>query len=115
MHLRYLTITEDELEQLRAQLDAVLDIYRGKDASGGFIDTVQYTRAQTCPDLAAEADFEDYIENYEQTSSDLVFDYDGFGSVRVRVSLINGSVWIRNAVPEEIIDHVFRAVLRVKG
>lgn len=114
MKLSLVEITKDELEELKTELGAVLDIYRGKDTSGSEIDTLELSKAPSCGDLADAADFDDYVDNYEPSSVDFLFDYDGFGEVRIRVSTYNGSIWFRTAVPEEIIDHVYDALKKIK-
>jgi hypothetical protein len=114
--LRLLAISEDELEALRKELHAKLDIYRGRNiVPDAIVDTVQYTRSPTCDDLAEEAEFAEYIADYESASVDLLFDDPAIGEVRARVSTLNGSIWFRNAVPAHVIDEVLNALLRVKG
>ena len=115
MTLSLLGISNDELDDLKDELAAVLDIYRGKDSSGSEIDTLELTKAQTCVDLSLAADFDEYVENYEPASVDFLFDYDGVGQVRIRVSTFNGSIWFRTSVPEEVIDYVYAALRKVKG
>ena len=57
-----------------------------------------------------ETEFNQETANLEPISMDLLFDADGFGEVRIHVSVINGSIFIRTAVPEHVIEYV-RAVL----
>jgi acyl-CoA synthetase (AMP-forming)/AMP-acid ligase II len=63
MTLSLLGISNDELDALKNELGAVLDIYRGKVSSGSEIDALELTKAQTCIDLSLAADFDDYVEN----------------------------------------------------
>jgi hypothetical protein len=111
----YVTFNEADLDQIQSRLGAALDIYRGRSATESVVDTMQLTRSPGCVDLAAEEVFRDYVRDYEMASADFVFSYPGFGDVRVRVSTIHGSVWIRTSVTEDVIDHVFDVIRQVKG
>lgn len=115
MNLRQLEISQDELDDLKTELGAVLDIYRGKDSSGSDIDTLELTKALACADLASADDFDELVRNYDASSVDFLFDYPGIGDVRIRVSTLNGSIWFRTAVPEDVIDYVFAALRSIQG
>jgi hypothetical protein len=111
----YVTIDDVELEDFKNRLGAVLDTYRGRTSTGSDIDTLQLTRSLDCEDLAGVPDFQTYTSGYEPASVDFVFNYPTVGDVRVRISTVNGSVWFKKGVPEEIIDHVYQVMREVKG
>jgi hypothetical protein len=113
--LAYIRLNENELDQIKQRLGAALDLFRGRPSTASDIDTLELTKALSCPDLAEAQEFQDFTDGYETASVDFVFPYDGLGDVKVRVSLVNGSVWFRSAVTEAVIDHVFEIVRRVKG
>jgi hypothetical protein len=115
MNVSRVTLSQTDVDKLQAKLDAALDIYRGRSSTESVIDTLELSKSAACVDLASEDVFKEYIKDYETASVDFVFSYPGFGDVRVRVSTVNGSIWIRTAVREEIVDHVFEAVRSVKG
>lgn len=111
------TISYKEFLALRDELSAILDVYRGRDATGTSVfGTRAFTRQEAVSeDLLDEQEFKDEIDDLEPVSLELLFDYAGYGEVRVYVSIQNGSVYIRNSVPDEVIEHVYRAVARIKG
>lgn len=115
MDLTYFTFNENDVDAIKAALGAGLDTYRGRSSTASVIDTLQLTRSATCADLAVEDLFQEYVEGYDVASADLVFHHDQVGDVRVQISIVNGSIWIRTAVPEEVIDFVFHVVQEVKA
>lgn len=111
------TISYEEFLELRDELGAILDVYRGRDATGTSVfGTRAFTRQEAVSDdLLDEQEFDDETDGLEPVSLELLFDYPGYGEVRVYVSIHNGSIYIRNSVPDAVIEHVYRAVARVKG
>lgn len=110
--LAYVPISQEDFNDLKDSLGAVLDVYRGKDTSGSIYDTLELSKSDTCPDLADEDRFLEDIESLRPVSADLIFQHDG-SRIRVRVSA-NGSIWFRTAVSEDVIDTVY-AILRKIG
>ena len=115
VNFRYITIDEDELEQIKSRLGAALDTFRGRTNTGSDIDTLRLTKSLTCDDLAAVPTFQDFTDGYEPASVDFVFTHEAAGNVRVRISTVNGSVWFQTPVTEDVVDHVYDIVRAVKG
>lgn len=113
-HQTFLGIAKDELARFKTELGSKLHRYRGKDAKGSPIDIQDLYKAPDCDDLDAEKVFRDQIHDCVPVSVLWVFDYGG-QPVTLQVSSLNGSVWFRSAVPEEVIDHVFEKLRSVKG
>lgn len=107
-----------DLRKLHDELDGKLDVYTGAEAQGTSIyETHRFTRdEETCDDLLEEQRFTDDTAHLLPLNGDIVFEYPPeFDEVRVHVSCNNGSIWIRTAVPEEVILHVREALERIKG
>jgi hypothetical protein len=117
MELSIVAISEDELDEIKDALDARLDIFRGKNTAGGDVDTLEMTRQEAnCDDLADSAEFQSAANDYDPASVDFLFDYDSdHTDIRVRISTLNGSIWFRSTVPEEVIEHVYGIVRGIKG
>jgi hypothetical protein len=109
-------ITWGDFTALHDELNARLDVYRGKTTTGTTVfDTREYTKADGIADLLIEDEFLRETNDLEPLSVDLLFDADGFGEVRVHVSVLNGSIFIRTAVPEWVVQHVYDVLDRIKG
>jgi hypothetical protein len=108
-------ISIDELDEFKTALGAKLHRYRGKDAEGSPIDIQDLYKAPDCDDLDGEEIFHEQVKGCVPMRVLWVFDYQGDGQVTLQVSLQNGSVWFRSAVPEDVIDHVFEKLRAVKG
>lgn len=108
-------VNESELDSIKSELGAVLDYYRGRSSTASDIDTLHLSKSLACADLSSAAQFQTFVNGYEPASVDFEFAYGDFGDVRVRVSTVNGSVWFQTPVTEEIIDHVYDVVRKVKG
>ena len=109
-------ITHGDLQALHDNLKARLDVFRGKTTTGTTIfDTHEYTKADTVADLYGEQEFNRETANLEPISMDLLFDADNFGEVRIHVSVINGSIFIRTAVPERVIEYVRTVLEHIKA
>ena len=112
------SIPFSDLRQLHGELDGKLDVYTGAESQGTSIyETHRFTRDdETCDDLLKEQQFADDTAHLLPLNGDILFEYPPeFDEVRVHVSCNNGSIWIRTAVPEEIIAHVREAMERIKG
>jgi len=112
------SIPYTDLKKLHDELDGKLDVYTGAEAQGTSIyETHRFTRdEETCDDLLKEPRFANDTANLLPLNGDIVFEYSPeFSEVRVHVSCNNGSIWIRTAVPEEVILHVREALERIKG
>jgi hypothetical protein len=122
--LRLIRIDENELDQIKTGLGAIVDIYLGKAGAGSEVDTLRIKRGDAIPDLEDAAKYATYTEGYEPASKDLVFKYppedvplpEGTrrSDVKIRISTINGSVWFKSAATEEVIDYVWSVVRKVK-
>lgn len=109
-------ITHGDWQALHDDLNARLDVYRGKTTTGTTIfDTHEYTKADIVDDLYGENEFNQETANLEPISMDLLFDVNGFGEVRIHVSVINGSIFIRTAVPEHVIEYVRSVLEQIKA
>jgi hypothetical protein len=109
-------ITSQDYKGLHDELGARLDVFRGKTTTGTTVfDTREYTKADSVTDLLVEQEFTTATNDLEPVSMDLLFDVDGFGEVRMHVSVLNGSLFIRTAVPERIVRHVREVLERIKA
>ena len=107
-----------DLRRLHGELKGKLDVYTGAESQGTSIyETHRFTRdEETCDDLLKEKRFADDTAHLLPLNGDILFEYPPeFEEVRVHVSCNNGSVWIRTAVPEEVIFYVREAMERIKG
>ena len=107
-----------DLQSLRVELRGKLDVYTGAESDGTSIyETHRLTRDEdVCDDLLDEERFLEDTSGLTPLNGDLLFEFsDEFKEVRVHVSCNNGSIWIRTAVPEEVIIHVREAMERIKG
>jgi len=106
------------LRRLHGELEGKLDVYTGAEAEGTSIyETHRFTRDdETCEDLLEEQQFADDTAHLLPLNGDILFEYSPeFTDVRVHVSCNNGSIWIRTAVPEEVIMYVRQVMERIKG
>lgn len=110
-----ITISNTELDAIKRELNATLDTFRGRSTAGSEIDTLQLSRGAGIRDLALASNYGAYTQGYDPASVDFEFSYPGLGDVHLRISTINGSVWFVTPVTEEVIDHVFGVIRRVKG
>lgn len=113
--IHFVTIDEDELDAIKALLDAKLDTFRGKSNTGSDIDTLEIGKGDGIEDLTEAAAFEQLTEGYDPASVLYKFSHATAGMVHMRISTINGSVWFVTPVTEEVMDDVFEAVRAVKG
>lgn len=112
------SIPYSDLRRLHDELDGKLDVYTGAETQGTSIyETHRFTRdEETCDDLLKEQRFAEDTAQLLPLNGDIIFEYPSeFDEVRVHVSCNNGSIWIRTAVPEEVILYVREAMERVKG
>ena len=114
MEIAHLTLSELDVDALKADLDARLDTYLGRSAKASDIDTLRLSKSLSCTDLSDAQAFKDLAQDFETASADLKFSYPSHGDVHIRVSTVSGSVWVMGMVPEDVIDYVFAAVGRVK-
>ena len=109
-------ITQDDWRDLHDALGAYLDTFSGKTTTGmSVFDTQSYSKAPDIPDLLGEQEFEDETGDLEPLSMSLVFDDPELGSIRVQVSVLNGSLFIRTSVPERIIRYVREVLEQIKA
>lgn len=109
-------ITEQDIDDLHDRLGARLDTFKGKEAAGTSVfDTRQFSKAADVADLSVEQEFIDATASLESIGADLLFDYPDFGEVRVHVSSQNGSIFVRTAVSEAVIRHVYEALADIKS
>lgn len=109
-------ISQADYLRFRDALGARLDVYTGTDASGmSAIGTVRFSKADTADDLFEEEEFQTATQGRELLSGDLLFDDGSVGEIRMHVSRLNGSVFVRTAVPEEVVGRVYAALKEVKG
>jgi hypothetical protein len=107
-------MTERDYRQLHDRLDAYLDDYKGKDASGTKVfDTAQFSKAEDVADLLDEQEFEDVTKDLEPLQTNLVFNH-GDDSISFYVSIQSNSIFVRTAVAEETLQHIYGAVEQVK-
>jgi hypothetical protein len=112
------SIPYSDLQHLHGELEGKLDVYTGAETQGTSIyETHRFTRdEETCDDLLKEQRFAEDTAQLLPLNGDILFEFPPeFPEVRVHVSCNNGSIWIRTAVPEEVILYVREAMERVKG
>jgi hypothetical protein len=109
------SISEGDVRALRDEIDARLDIFRGRDAAGTSVfETRQFEKADTCPDLYDEEEFDEAVDGLEPVAYDLLFDHGDVKDIRMHVSTLNGSIFVRTAVPEATLQYIYDAVRSVK-
>jgi hypothetical protein len=109
-------ISQADYLRLRDELRARLDVYTGTDAIGtSAIGTVRFSKADAVDDLLEEEEFVRATAGRELLSGDLLFDDPSVGEVRALVSRLNGSVFVRTAVPEAVVGRVYAALKSVKS
>ena len=110
-------ITRGDGNELHDRLDAKLDVYRGKKEEGTSVfDTLEVTKSEDVDDMLGEQEFEDATGDLQPVSLDLIFAPDGVDDpVRLHVSIRNGSLWIRTAVPEHVIQLVRDVLEQIKA
>lgn len=111
-----LDFSDDEIERLKLNLSAKKKAAKHKK-SGGDFDTMEVTAAPTIDDLDESQEYLDSLSADELSKARYKFTYhdsDG-GHLDVTIYISNkGSIWFVSEVPEEVIDHVFSSIRRVK-
>lgn len=107
------SITEGDFKALATELDAGTAAFRGKNTSGGAVDTVEVRMVAGAATLLGDKTFESKVANTEQQLGDLIFDH-GTRTYRIRVSRIRGSIFFIAPAPEAVLDHVRNALRTVK-
>lgn len=109
-------LSERDYERLHGDLNAALDDYKGKTADGTSVfDTAEYTKAEDVADLFSETEFLEATKGMEPITTHLLFDDPHAGQVRIYVSLLGGSIFVRTAAPEEVLQRLYEALERVKA
>jgi len=109
------SITEADFEALATELNAGTARFRGKNTSGGAVDTVEVRMVPGFPTLIGDQTFERARTGTEQQLGDLIFTRDDEQKeYRIRVSRIRGSIFFIRPAPEGVIDHVREALRKVK-
>lgn len=115
MEVVEVAVTDRDYRALHDRLGAYLDDYKGKTATGtSAFDTAQYSKAEDVKDLLVEKEFVDATEGLEPMQTNLVFNHDGIEDIRIYVSLLSHSIFVRTAVPEAVLQHIYEAVEQVK-
>jgi hypothetical protein len=108
-------ITDRDYRELHDRLEATLDDFKGKDASGTKVfDTAQFSKAEDVTDLFEEQEFAEVTKDLEPLTTNLVFNNGDEESVSIYVSLQSDSIFVRTAVPEDVLQHIYGAVEQVK-
>ena len=95
-----MSIEERDVRALRDQIGGRCIKYGGSDATGtGAIGTVQYGKSDYVEDLFEEEEFVERTEGYDSVAYDLHFDYEHETDIRVHVSTLKDSVFIRTSIP----------------
>lgn len=109
-------ITTRDYVALHRELDARLDVYLGRTTTGTTIfETHRFTKADGIADMLTEDEFDRATADLETVSLDLLFDMDDVGEIRVHVSVLKGSIFIRTAVPERVVRYVYDVLDRIKS
>lgn len=109
-------ITESDVRALHDEIGGRLDVFRGRDASGTSIfEARQFEKADACDDLYDEDEFDEVVDGLEPIAYDLLFDYDGAEDIRIHVSTLKGSVFVRTAVAENVIQYLYETLREIKG
>lgn len=107
------SITLDDFQALKGELDAGMVRYRGKVPSGGSMDTIEITASPDFVDLTGEVDFEDKASGTDQLMGYLKFKYDD-KDWTIRVSQLFGSIYFVTPATEDVIAHVRETLREVK-
>ena len=109
-------ITDADVRALHDEIGGRLDTFRGRDAPGTSVfETRQFEKADDCVDLYDEEEFEEAVEGLEPVAYDLLFDHGTVKDIRMHVSTLKGSVFVRTAVPEDTLQYVYDALRTIKS
>lgn len=108
-------ITPHDFDALKQGLEAKLATFRGKPPAGGSMDTIEITKRPDWEDLEGAEDFEAVRGGHEQMYGELLFDHEERREVRIRVSVLQGSIFFRTPVPEGTLNYVREALREAKG
>jgi len=105
-------LSESDVKRFKKKMNAVLAKGTVNEASGTKgIGTMTLGKSDFCDDLAEDEDYQATTAGYDHVASDLLFECDGVEDpVRVQISTLKGSVFIRNAVPEKVVNDVYDAI-----
>jgi hypothetical protein len=106
-----LPIGESEFEVLRAQLGASLVDYTGLDAGPSPYGTRSVTKKLSCPDLAANTQFQTDYGSLDAVRGEITFMGVDGEETKALVALRTSSVYFRSAASEGTIDRVYQALL----
>jgi len=105
-------LSTSDVQSFKTKMNAVLAKGTVNEASGTKgIGTMTLGKSDFCDDLAEDDDYKTTTAGYDHVASDLLFECDGVEDpVRVQISTLKGSVFIRNAVPEQVVNDVYDAI-----
>jgi hypothetical protein len=109
-------ITQRDVRALRDEIGGRLAKYGGSESSGTrAIGTVTFGKADHIDDLFDDEEFEEATAGYDPVAYDLLFDYQDEEDVRLHISTLRGSVFIRTAVPESVVRYLYAAMRTAKS
>lgn len=105
-------LSTSDVQRFKTKMNAVLAKGTVNEASGTKgIGTMTLGKSDFCDDLAEDDDYKTTTAGYDHVASDLLFECDGVEDpVRVQISTLKGSVFIRNTVPEQVVNNVYDAI-----
>ena len=110
------SITEQDVRAFRDEIEGRLAKWGGSESSGtSAIGTVTYGKSDQVDDLFEEEEFAERTAGYDPVAYDLLFDHDDEEDIRVHVSTLRGSVFIRNSVPEAVMRYIYEAMRTAKA
>ncbi len=109
-------ITPSDVRALHDHLDARLDVYRGRDATGASVfDTATFSKSERVDDLYDQDEFNEATASLEPLGYDLLFEHDGSDQIRLQLSTFQGSAFVNSTVPEVTLEYVYNALVTVKS
>lgn len=109
-------ITEHDVRAFRDEIEGRLAKWGGSESSGtSAIGTVTYGKSDQAEDLFEEQEFVDRATGYDPVAYDLLFNHGDETDIRVHISTLRGSVFIRNSVPESVMRYIYDAMRAAKS
>lgn len=109
------SIEERDVRALRDVIGGRLAKFGGNESTGtSAIGTVTFGKSDLVEDLFEEQEFADRSVGYDPVAYDLLFDHDEEEDIRVHISTLRGSVFIRNSVPEAVMRYIYDSMRSAK-
>lgn len=109
------SIEERDVRALRDVICGRLAKFGGNENTGTTaIGTVTFGKSDLVDDLFEEQEFVDRTVGYDPIAYDLLFDHGDEEGIRIHISTLRGSVFIRNSVPEGVMRYIYDSMRSAK-